>query len=220
VTDGKYVALDELKLYILGSIADPNNPTVYNDAVQGTPDDSVLSQCIQRAEMEIDRIVGSKFDEDTFVLVNAFQVFVDGQQFLHLFAREAVPVTDISAIKYRDLLGDRNWRDLSFTSGDLVLPPEDYSRPDSAHAMVYVGNSGLSSRGTGQIQAKWSYTGGFSEIPEWLKGITCRLATFVYRIREAPMYKIVDTKLGIMQVPLRIPPDIFADLVLLQPVYS
>lgn len=218
--DGKYLTLDELKLYGLGAIADPNNPTIYNSAVQGTPDDSILSQSIQRAEMEFDRHCGVKFDDGAVTDAQAFLPFVDGQGWLHLYARERAPVTAVTAVSIRDLVSRSTWAPITLSADDVILPINDgYSHPDSGHVKLYP-NPSLPSRSTGQILVRWSYSGGFSVIPESMKAVVARLAWWIYKLREAPMAQVVMPNLGIMQIPIRIPPDIAADIDLWKPDYA
>ena len=219
-TEGRYVSLDELKAYGLGTIADPNNPTIYNNAVQGSPDDSTLRQCIQRAEMEVDRHCGTRFDEATLADVQGFLPFVDGNGWLHVFARERCPVTAVTAVSIRDLVTRAAWTPITLNGDDVILPfGDDSVHPDSTHVQIFpVPN--LPARSTGQILARWSYTGGFATIPDSLKGIVCRLAWWIYKLREAPMAQVMMPNLGIMQVPIRIPPDIAADIELWKPQYA
>lgn len=218
--DGKYCSLDELKAYGLGTIADPNNPTVYNGAVQGTPDDELLSGCIARAELEFDAINGAAMDEVTWVMVNAFTPFVDGKGWLHLFARENAPVTEVTAVQIRDLKGQNLWIDLSFVNDNVIYPPNDgRPHPDSRHVYI-IPSVALSPRSTGEILARWTYTGGYSTIPSGIKNTIQRFAWWIYKLRESPMYQITIPSMGIMQIPLRIPPDIDSAIRLWQTVFS
>lgn len=219
--DGKYITLAELKLYGLGEVADPLNPTVYNGSVATTPDDSVLTQSIKRAEMEFDRIAGIQFNQQTLTLVSAFLPFVDGEGWLNIFAREVAPVTAVAALQYRDLKAPgEGWKTITLNADDVILPINDgYAHPDSARVRIY--NSNIPApRSTGEILIKWTYTGGFSTTPDGVKALICRLAWWIYKLREAPLYKIVSAELGIMQIPLRIPPDVNQDILLWQPAYA
>ena len=218
--DGKYITLDELKAYALGTIADPNNPSVYNNSVQGTPDDAVLTQCINRAEMEFDRIAGIAFDQQTVTDVQAFLPFVDGNSWLVLFARERAPITSVTSITLRDMRGTNQWNAQSWASDDIVLPINDgYAHPDCAKVMIYPANSRVPTP-TGQLLVKWTYVGGFATIPQSLKAVICRLSWWIYKLREVPINQIAMPNLGIMQIPLRIPPDINADILLWQPGFN
>lgn len=219
-TDGKYITLDELKLYGLGAIADPNNPTIYNSAVQGTPDDSILTQCIHRAEMEFDRIAGIAFNQATSTSVQGFLPFVDGNGWLTWFAREHAPVTSVTSVYVFDKQGTKTWTQVTFDADKIIYPVNDgYAHPDCAQVMLYP-STAMAPCGTGRILLKWTYVGGFATIPASLKAVVSRLAWWCYKLREAPMYQTVLPQLGIMQIPLRIPPDIDADLRLWQPGYN
>lgn len=218
--DGRYITLSDLKLYGLGAIADPNNPTVYNSAVQGTPDDSVLSQCIQRAEMEFDRIAGIAFDKITSSTVQAFLPFVDGNGWLTMFAREHAPVTSVTSVSLFDMQGNKTWTAVTFDSDKIIYPVNDgYAHPDCAQVKLYPATA-MMPRGTGQIMVKWTYVGGFTTIPQSLKAIVVRLAWWLYKIREAPLTQITMPQLGVMQIPMKIPPDVYADILLWQPSYN
>lgn len=218
--DGKYITLAELKLYGLGAVADPNNPTIYNSAVQGTPDDGILKGCIQRAEMEIDRISGIQFDEATTTDAQGFTPFIDGNGNLHIWAHEHAPVTNVSSIEIRDMRGVRAYTAMTFNADDVIYPVNDgYAHPDCAQVIV-IPTTPMSARGTGEIYVRWTYIGGFNPIPQSFKAMVQRLSWFVYKQREMPLNKIVNADLGIMQIPLKIPPDIDADIRLWQPVYS
>lgn len=218
--DGKYISLDELKAYGIGTQADPNNPTVYNNSVQGTPDDGILTQCIHRAEMEFDRIAGIAFDEATSTNVQAFLPFVDGNSWLTLFAREHAPVTSVTAISIRDMRGTNQWVSASWATDDIVYPINDgYAHPDCARVQVFPANGFLPTP-TGQLLVKWTYVGGFATIPQSLKGVICRLGWWIYKLREVPVNMIAMPQMGIMQIPLKIPPDINQDILLFQPSYN
>lgn len=218
--DGRYITLNELKLYGIGAVADPNNPTVYNSAVQGTPDDAFLSSCIHRAEMEFDRICGVAMEQATQTLVGGFLPFVDGNGWLHIFARERVPVTAVTAVQVRDLKGQNIWTTLTFTADNTILPPNTgTARPDSGHVYI-IPSQTLTPRATGEILVRWTYTAGYSTIPASLKAIIQRLAWWCYKLREAPMYQVMLPQLGMMQMPMKIPPDIMSDIILWQPVYA
>lgn len=228
MADGKYVTLTTLKQYGIGTTVDPLNTTVYNGAVAGTPDDAILSQCIYRAEMEFDRLAGTGYDQQTYAAnVNAFLPFIDGAGWLHLFARERGPITAVSSVQIFDIVGGGPWQTITWTAVDgIIMPPFEsgvngYPHPDSWHVMINP-SPAQPPRATGQILARWQYTGGFApgSIPLGLQGTICRLAWWILKLREAPIYRIATTELGIMQVPIKIPPDIEQDIRLWQPVYA
>jgi hypothetical protein len=63
--------------------------------------------------------------------------------------------------------------------------------------------------GTGDIYAKWTYTGGYTTIPNELKGIIARFAWWIWKLtREAPLGVVKNPMLGIVDIPLQAPPDI------------
>lgn len=220
-TDGKYLTRAALKQYGIGTIVDPGNPTVYNQGVTNTPDDTLLSDSIFRAEALFDLTCGTGFDQQTYSNVQAFQTWVDRYGWLHLLARERGPVTAVSAVQIRNINAGTPWESLTFVADDLILPPYDanYPRPESWHVRVFPATA-LSPSPTGTILARWSYTGGYSSIPQGLQNIIARLAWWIYKLREAPVAKIVNMPLGTMTVPLDVPPDIRRDIELWRPVYS
>jgi len=208
-TDGRYLKLADFKMYAI------NGATVLN-----TADDLVLTSSILRAEAEIDGTTKTAFDEQTHTLVRPMTAFVDYHGWLHLFSRERAPVTAVAAIQTRDLLQDKGWVTTTWDTDDLILPVAmDPPRPDSWHVMVLPSNN-VPTRATTEMLVRWTYTGGYATIPPSLQALTMRLAWWVYKLREAPLAKIVTAELGLMQIPLSIPPDIRADLRHWSPMYS
>jgi len=220
-TDGKYISLAEFKQYGIGSTVDPGDPNVYNGNISGTPDDATLSQSIFRAEAMFEQASGASYDQQTYALTQAWTPFVDNKGFLHLFARERGPVTAVTAIQTRNLFYDTTWKAQTWTTDNLILPYSGttHPSPEAWHVIVKTDNA-LPSASTGQLMARWSYTGGFATIPDSLKGIMCRLAWWIYKLRESPVAKVVNMPLGTMTVPLSMPPDIKADIDLWKPVWS
>lgn len=222
-TDGKYLTLAALKQYGLGTIVDPLNPTVFNQGVTNTPDDALLSDCIIRAETIFDLSCGTGYDQQTYSNVQAFQTWIDRRGWLHLMARERGPVTAVTAVQIRDLEGANTWQSVTFVADDLILPPfeTNYPHPESWHVMLSP-TPAQPPFSTGQLLARWSYTAGYASnaIPQGLKNLVARLAWWIYKLREAPVAKVVNMPLGTMTVPLNIPPDIAKDIELWRPVYS
>jgi len=98
----KYCTLTQLKQYLFGTRTDPNNPTVYSGVVSGTPDDALLTDCIYQAEAGFEMTVGSGYDEQSYVKVQSFLTFIDGNGILHIYARERGPVTAVTAVEVRE----------------------------------------------------------------------------------------------------------------------
>ncbi len=225
MTDGKYCSLALLKQYIIGSRTDPNNPTVFNGAVSGTPDDTLLSDCILQAEATFEQTCGSGFDQQTYASVQPVLNFVDGNGWLHLFARERGPVTAVSAVSFRDIVaGKTSWDTVSWSASDGIILPnyavtDTHPLPESWHVMLWP-TSPLPSRATGQSLVRWSYTGGFATIPSSLALLIARYATYVYKFREAPIGTVTNLPLGTMTVPADVPPDIRRQMLLWSPVYA
>lgn len=222
-TDGKYLSLAALKQYGLGTIVDPNNPTIYNQGVTNTPDDTILSDIIFRAEAMFDLLAGTGYDQQTYANVQAFQTWIDRRGWLHLFARERGPITAVTAVQIRNIDAGQPWTTVTFVADDIILPPfeTNYPHPESWHVMLNP-NPAQSIQATGTILSRWSYTGGYApaSIPQGLKNIIARLAWYIYKLREAPVAKVVNMPLGTMTVPLDVPPDIKRDIELWKPIYS
>lgn len=209
--DGVYITLNDLKTYGL------------NGDTSATPDDGMLSQSIYWAEQKWNATCGIQFNTQSFTRVQAFTPFVDYNGWLHLFAREAGPVTAVTAVRYRRLpTGDTGYTDVTISSDNLLLPlATDPMRPDGCHVQVYIGPS-LLGYATNQLLVQWSYSGGYASIPNSLKSIIVRLAWWRYKLREAPLGRIVTGAggLGMMEIPLAMPADILADSMLWRPNYS
>ena len=226
MTDGKYCTLALLKQYLIGTTAARSgNTTVFNQGVINTPDDNILSDCILQAESSFESLTGSGYDQQTYSLVQALSPFVDGNSWIHLFARERGPVTAVTAIQYMDVFdGDTSWTPLTWnaTSG-IILPPfaasDTHPHPESWHVMIYP-NPALSNLATGQVLVQWSYTAGFSSIPPALQMLVARMAQYIYKLREMPAGKVVNQPLGTMTVPTNFPPDILKQIMAWSPVYG
>jgi hypothetical protein len=225
-TDGKYCSLALLKQYLNMTKADSGsttNPTVYSGAVIGSPDDNLLTDCILQAESAFEQMTGSGYDQRTLTSVQSALTFVDGNGWLNLFARERGPVTAVSAIQFRDLRGSAAWRDQSWVTDDLILPPYQSSdtgpHPESWHVRVFTATP-LGSVATGQCLVRWTYTGGFATIPPALSLLVARMAGFIYKLREIGAGKVMNQPLGTITVPAMFPPDLRQQISLWSPVWA
>jgi hypothetical protein len=196
-----YITLTDLKTY--GQIP-----------ATATADDVTLQSSIDRAQAEMTLITGSAFDEATETLVMTVNPFVDAYGWLNLRAIERGPVTAVTEVKLRDVVsGKSGWQTLSWNADDIILPSSASPiAPDAWTVRVKSSAPVLNSRTTGQIFVKWTYTGGYSSIPAGLKSIALRLSWWIYKLREAPLGRVVTAELGLMEVPIAMPPDIRADL--------
>ncbi len=226
-TDGKYCTFTYFKEYFGQSRTDPNNPSVYNNFVVGSPDDNVLNECLLQAETVFEQSIGNNaFDQQTYTMVQSFTTWVDGNGWLWLCARERGPVTAVNAVQVRDLQGrSATWKDVAFTDDNIILPPYSVSdtHPYASSWRVRIfPTQPLPCRSTGQVLARWSYTGGYASdaIPSSLSNLIARIATFIYKTREIPMGQIVNTPLGVMKVPNVFPKDITALVEKWRPVYG
>lgn len=226
MTDGKYCTLALFKQYLIGTRTDPGNPTVFQGGVVGTPDDAILSDCILQAEAGFEMVTGSGFDQQSLASVQSFLTFVDAMGWLHLFARERGPVTAVSAVQVRNLMvGDTAWQSVSWVADDIILPPyaaaDTHPHPESWHVMIFPA-SAMPPTATGQIMARWSYTGGYAAnaMPVALQLLIARYATWIYKMREAPLGRVTNLPLGSITVPMDVPPEIRRQMVLWSPVYA
>ena len=223
--DGKYCTVALLKKYLIGSVVDPANPTRFNGNVSGTPDDDLLSASIFDAESTFEQECdGTAFDQATQTVVQSFITFIDGNGWLHLFARERGPVTAVAVVEVRDLLStDRTWKPVTWTADDIILPPystsETHPHPESWHVLISP-VSAMESRATGQIMARWTYTGGYPTIPTALSLLIASAAAYVYQRRENAMGVLQNAQLGTFSRPLDFPPDILRRFQKWSPVYG
>jgi hypothetical protein len=223
-TDGKYITLQLLKQYLIGTRTDPNNPTVFNGAVQGTPDDNLLTSAIYEAESAFENTCGSAYDQQTLTMVQALTPYVDVNGWLQLTARERGPVTAVTAVQTRMIgQGLTAWQDVTLSADNVILPPyslaDTHPHPESWKVQIYPATL-LPRASTGQILARWTYTGGFAVIPIGLQLLLARHAAYVYKTREAPLGKVVNAAIGTFSAPLDIPKDILREYLLWSPVYN
>lgn len=225
-SDGKYCTLALFKQYVMGTRTDPNNPSVFQGAVVGTPDDNLLTDCILQAEAGFEMVTGSGFDQQTLSSVQSYLTFIDAMGWLHLFARERGPVTAVSAVQIRNLMaGDRSWKTVSWVADDIILPPyaaaDTHPHPESWHVMIY-STSGMLPTASGQIMARWSYTGGYAAnaVPMALSLLIARYSMWIYKMREAPLGRVTNLPLGSITVPMDVPPEIRRQMALWSPVYA
>lgn len=222
----RYLSLSLFKQYLIGQRTDPNNPTVFNGAVSGTPDDNILTDVILQAEATFDMMTSTGFDEQTYTSVEPIQSFVDGYGWLNLLARERGPISAVSAVSVRILAGANTaWQSVTWdAANDIILPSFDptidtYPRPESWRCRIYPANA-LPSSAPGEILVRWTYTGGFATIPEALSLQIAYMALYIYKTRETPVGRIVNAQLGSVVLPSNFPPSVIAQTKLWSPVYG
>lgn len=225
-TDGKYCSLVLLKQYLLGTRTDPNNPTVFNQGVINTPDDTILSDCIMNAEAYFELQTGTGYDQQTYTSVAPFLNFVDANGWLHLFARERGPVTAVTAVSIRDVMFGSSvaWRPVTWdVNNDIILPPfavtDTHPLPESWHVKLWP-SPAFGPRASDQILVRWSYTGGFATIPQGLQLLIARMAAYIYKLREIPVGRVVNLPTGTITVPSNFPPDIRDQIKRWEPKYA
>lgn len=203
----RYTSLHSLKLY--GQVPDP---TLAN------PDDGTLTSAIERAESEFESLTGSSFQQTTYTDVQAHNALVDGYGWLWLSSSQAAPVTAVTSIKVRNLRDKPLTVDtLSWDANALLLPyvPTAVERVDPRWWTVRVlPTVAIPPIDPASLIVQWSYTAGFATIPLALESLINRLAWWVYKLREAPLGKVMMPELGLMEVPISMPPDIRSDMLL------
>lgn len=226
MADGKYCTLVLLKQYLLGTRVDPNNPSILNQGVINTPDDTLLSDAIFSAESHFELLAGTGYDQQTYTNVAPILSYIDMNGWLHLFARERGPVTAVSALQVRDVMfgSSVTWQPLTFDPvNDLVLPPfslsDTHPLPESWHVQVWP-SPAFGPRASGQILVKWSYTGGFATIPTSLSYLIAEVAAYIYKRREIPVGKVTNLPLGTVTVPMHFPPDLVDKITRWSPKYG
>lgn len=204
----RYTTVSELKVYGL------DDPTVTNPLK-----DPVLEQAISRAEMAIDLYTGTRFDAGGVAGENA-RAWVDGDGWLWINVRRRGPVTALSAVQLRNLAARMPWQIITWQVDDLLLPYVDAGAGgppvDGWQIRLYPAQL-LPPLVSSQCVCQVSYTAGYATIPGGLKGITNRLAWWIYKLGEAPLGIVRNVDMHLMEVPVSIPPDIQADLNLWRP---
>lgn len=205
----KYTTAAALKAYGLSAQA-----AFGGQVVAISSEDPQLEDALARAEMEIETITGAKFDRQTVTGETINKAWIDGYGWLWLRGFKRGPVSAISSIQVLDLVtGSGDFQTIAYQSQFLVLPPqEDPPDPDAWTVRVRPNSINAVGRVVGSLLAQVSYTGGYSPIPQSLTALTNRLAWWVYQFRSSPQGKIIMPELGMIQIPLSIPPDIQADL--------
>lgn len=220
--DGKYCSYNYLLQYIQGQRTDPNNPSVFNGAVQGTPDQEIIDECLLQAEALFERETGSNFNQATETLVEMFAPFIDQNGWVWGFARERGPVTAVTAAQILNVYaGSTTWTDLTIDPNLVILPPVSttHVRPESWR-VLFKPTPAQAPAAQGQIYVKWTYQGGFSVIPDSLTNLIARMAAYLYKLREAPIGRVVNGPFGQMTVPQIWPADLQRQIVDWRPVYD
>ena len=203
----KYTTATTLQYY--GTVNNPSNTT--------PTELSILTQALDRAEMAFESRAGSGFIEDTFTNTHPVNPFIDGDGFLWLIAREAAPITAVTSVSVMDMSTQPGvWQTVAWDTNNLILPYVDTNPVRASQewwtCKLLPTSPSLGPKARGKLTVKWTYKGGFASAPNSLAALICRLAWWEYKMREAPMGRIVTTELGLMELPLVIPPDVEADI--------
>ena len=192
--DGRYCALADLKRH---------------GQVTTTNDDTEIAFHINWAESTFDRECASAFDTGSVTDESPMSAVVDRYGWLRITSATRGPVRSVASVKYRKPL-DRAWSTLSWdATNNIILPSDPTSYPPRADSwsVRIMPDQTLAPFSTGYIW-KWSYTAGYVTIPPVLNEIIQNLAWWHYKMREAPLGKIINPMLGQVEVPLSIPPVI------------
>jgi hypothetical protein len=141
------------------------------------------------------------------------QGWVDRHGWVELHAAEFAPVTGVSKVEYIIPGQVDKWTVLGWDSANgIILPPQ--GAPPNPRAWVVRLNVGyvLARMATGDVEFRWSYTGGYNATPAALKLLLLRVAWWKYKLREAPLGKIASPPFGITEVIPGLPKDIEVDL--------
>lgn len=184
--------------------------------ITSAQDDVAINQAILRAESEIDLYCGTSFNQQTITQEVPRTAWVDGKGMLWVISSVVGPITQVNTLQVKDMLAaPTTWQTISFDPVNGIIYPNLTSPPKpTSWTVIIQPTPPLWPRAAGDMYVRWGYTGGYATIPTSLQGIATRLAFWIYKMREAPVSKVVTAELGLMSIPLSIPPDIKADLFL------
>lgn len=183
-------------------------------AVSSTADDQILQDVIERASRDIDGFCGQSFEYAAVAGEVTSQVWVASDGWLWVGSRNRCPVTAVSALELLDRQAAQPvWQAVDLSRAVVIIPPPDVPpRQDAWLVRVWIPGFPARPRPRGQLLARWSYTAGFNPTPPALRAVATRYAWWLYKLREAPLGRVVTAELGLMEIPLTIPKDIAGDL--------
>jgi hypothetical protein len=201
----RYISLVEMKGWMLDI-----DPTAV------LPNDAEMTKACTRAESIWDKLCSSRFDQQTFTLVQPLAPFVDMNGWLKLTALECGPVTAVAAVQTMNVFrGEKTWKTITWDAvNGILLPPVTTPTKPSSWEVLINPTPPLDPVFVGGMYAKWTYTAGYATIPDDLKAEIARLAVWVWKLtREAPLGIVKNPMLGLVDIPLSVPPDIKADAI-------
>jgi hypothetical protein len=181
--------------------------------IQTQSDQFALQAALDWAEGTFENLTGSKFDSQTMTNEEPMSAWISRKGEITLIAKSRGPVTAVSAVSYRVLPGT-NWQTLSWdAANDIVLPvvsapPE----PDSWAVKIYTSSLGYYNVAAADFWWRWTYTGGYSTIPEEIKFPILRLTQWKYKLREAPLGRINSEMFGTREIIQDLPNDVAFDI--------
>ena len=194
----KYITLLQFKAYLRDQ-----------QAFQ-TDTDTELTWAVGRAEEAIDCFCGTQFQAQNLTHEQPRAVWVNS--YGGLVCQMHYPITAVTAIDIMDrYTGHTDWQTTVIKEA-FVETLADSPIMANYRFEAILSSPGIGARPTGAIRARVTYTAGYSTIPQSLAGITARAAHFYYLQRDAPNVTTVSAELGVMQVPLDLPPDVTSAL--------
>lgn len=174
--------------------------TQYLDVSEST-EDGLIDACINAAQAEIDNFTGRTFEADadsTRYFDAAGQHIVGNTLYLDADLCSVTTVT--------------NGNSVEVTSAQYTTKPRNET---PYYAIRILSNSGKVWTYTDEwmdaieIIGRWSYS---TAAPDDIKQACIRLASYIYRQRDAQMYDVTVFEGGVVTKPFGIPPDVRAIL--------
>lgn len=202
-----YATLDQLKAY---------------GQVSTATDDAILLDLLERASRQIDAACGHSFDPETVQDEVTPLVWVTRTGWLIVASLAKAVVRSVASLAVLDQAAAMPaWQPLDLGSAQLIIPPAlvpPTNQPWRVRCWVPPGTLPPGPIPRGRLLVRWTYDGGYASIPPALSQLTVRYAWWLYKLREAPLGRVVTAELGIMEIPLDAPLDLRRDLVLWQRV--
>jgi hypothetical protein len=183
-------------------------------AVASTVDDSILLDVIERASRDIDGFCGQSFEQAVVTGEVTTLVWVDPAGWLYVGSKNRCPVTGVDALELLDREEPNpTWRPVDLSQAVILIPEATVPpRQDAWLVRLKVPGFPGRPRPRGRLWARWSYRAGYPVVPGALRAVATRYAWWLYKLREAPLGRVVTAELGLMEIPLTIPKDVAGDL--------
>lgn len=191
-----YVSLSDLKTY---------------GQVTVNTDDTTLTNALNWAEGEFNRIAGSQFAQQTLTEF-ATHGWINRYGWITVVGRVA-PITAVSALSVIFPPSTTQTAIAWDPTAGIFLPP-NISPPDPGAWLCQIAPSNviLPQTAAGNALFRWTYTAGYATTPDSLKIIILRMAWWKYKLREAPLGRIVSPGMGSIEMTPSLPPDLARDI--------